>query len=152
MSQITIANYRLNNNIRALFGGRMSETIKVAAAIPAEPSKIYDAWLNSRKHSSMTGGEAKASAMIGGRFTAWDKYISGKNIDLVKNKRIVQTWRGTDFPPGSNDSILIVRFEKVESGTKVFIVHSEIPDGMGKSYKDGWRDFYFKPMKKYFSK
>jgi len=26
-----------------------------------------------------------------------------------------------------------------------------IPDGQGENYKQGWKDFYFKPMKKYFS-
>jgi len=98
----------------------------------------------------MTGSKATASVKIGGKFTAWDKYISGKNIELVKNKRITQTWRGTDFPSVAIDSILIVRLDQTETGTKVTLTHAEIPDGTGKSYAKGWKDFYFKPMKKYF--
>jgi activator of HSP90 ATPase len=38
------------------------------------------------------------------------------------------------------------------NGTRVTIIHSEIPAGQGEGYKKGWKDFYFKPMKKYFER
>ena len=128
----------------------MPETIKVSATFRVSAKRIYDAWLNSKEHSAMTGGKATSSTKIGGKFTVWDGYISGKNIELVKNKRIVQTWRGTDFPKESIDSILIIHLDETENGTTVTLTHTEIPEGMGKSYAKGWKDFYFNPMKKYF--
>ena len=130
----------------------MPELIKLSATFSVVPSKVYNAWLNTEEHSSMKGEKATASPKVGGKFTAWDNYIYGKNIDLKKNKRIIQTWRGTDFPAGADDSILIIRFDKSGNGTKITLIHSEIPDGMGKNYAEGWREYYFKPMKKYFGK
>jgi activator of HSP90 ATPase len=66
------------------------------------------------------------------------------------NKRIVQSWRTTDFPENHPDSTLEIIFEKVEKGTKLIIAHSDLPTDTGKTYRKGWRDNYFKPMKEYF--
>jgi hypothetical protein len=32
------------------------------------------------------------------------------------------------------------------------IIHSNMPEGQGENYKQGWKDFYFKPMKKFYNK
>ena len=45
-----------------------------------------------------------------------------------------------------------ILLELVEDGTKITIIHSDIPEGQADDYKQGWQDFYFKPMKDYFSK
>ncbi len=130
----------------------MPEKIKMSAVIPATPKEIYNAWLNSKAHSDFTGGAAKIDPKLKGKFTAWDDYISGTNIELVPHKKIVQAWRTTEFPDKHPDSILEVILEPVPKGTKVTFIHSEIPDGQSEDYKKGWKDFYFTPMKKYFSK
>ena len=39
-----------------------------------------------------------------------------------------------------------------ESDTKLTIIHTSIPDGQGEGYRQGWLDYYFKPMKEYFGK
>ena len=57
--------------------------------IEATTQEIYSAWLNSQPHTQMTGGEAKCSDKVGASFTAWDGYISGKNLELFENKKIV---------------------------------------------------------------
>jgi activator of HSP90 ATPase len=128
----------------------MSNQIKVSATFSVSPKRIYSAWLNSKEHSAMTGAKATASAKVGGKFTAWDGYISGKNLELVPNKRILQSWRSTEFPAGHLDSHLLIKLDEVKGGTKVTLVHSETPEGQSASYKKGWLDFYFKPMKSYF--
>ncbi|MFW9851084.1 MAG: SRPBCC domain-containing protein, partial [Candidatus Thorarchaeota archaeon] len=87
---------------------------------------------------------------VGGRFTAWDEYIEGTTEELEMNQRIVQRWRTTDFPNDSPDSLVEIILEAVEKGTKMTLIHSEIPDGQKESYKKGWKDFYFSPMKEYF--
>lgn len=74
-------------------------TIRQSATIPGvTPRELYDAFLGSRRHSAMTGGAAKMSARAGGRWSAWDGSLTGTNIELVPGKRIVQAWRGGDFP------------------------------------------------------
>jgi activator of HSP90 ATPase len=126
------------------------ESIKVFATFPVSPGRIYEAWLNSKEHSAFTGGLARASGKVGGAFSAWDGYIKGKNLILEPNRRIVQSWRTSEFPERSGDSRLEVLLEELEKGTRVTLIHINIPDGQGEMYKEGWRDNYFKPMKRYF--
>ena len=128
----------------------MTEKLKMSATISAKPEEIYEAWLDSKKHSEMTGSKAKVEPRINGKFTAWDGYIEGKTIEMEPSKRIVQKWRTTDFPSGSPDSTVEILLEKVEKGTKIVLIHTKIPDGQKDEYKQGWKDFYFEPMKEYF--
>ena len=130
----------------------MPEKIKLSSVIPASAKEIYTGWLDSKIHTAFTGAKAKVDPKVNGKFTAWDDYISGTNLELVPNKKIVQAWRSTEFPENHPDSKLDVILEPAAKGTKVTFVHSEIPDGQSEDYKKGWKDFYFTPMKKYYSK
>ena len=67
-------------------------TIIQKVVIPASPEEVYDAFMDARKHSEFTGSEATCDPTVGGKFTAWDGYISGRNLELEKGKRIVQEW------------------------------------------------------------
>jgi activator of HSP90 ATPase len=127
------------------------EQLNVSATIPAAAEELYEAWLDTRKHSALTGSEAKCSSKRGGTFTAWDDYISGKNIELVPHSKIIQSWRTTDFANTDPDSVIHVLFESVgKNKTKLTILQFNIPNGQGDSYKKGWKDFYFTPMKEYY--
>lgn len=130
----------------------MPESIKLSTTIPASPHDVFVAWLDSKKHSAMTGEKAAIDPSVGGTFTAWEDYISGTTTELETNQKIVQSWRTTDFPVGSPDSTLEILLEEAPTGTKATLIHSEIPDGQGEQYKDGWKEFYFDPMKAYFKK
>lgn len=129
----------------------MSNQLKVSAKFPVPAKVIYKAWLTSQTHTDMTGGEAFVSSKVGGKFKAWDGYITGKNLELVKDKRIIQAWRTSEFAEMDLDSLLVVDFEDVSGGCKVTIAHSLIPKGQS-SYKQGWIDYYLLPMKAYFKK
>jgi activator of HSP90 ATPase len=123
----------------------------VSAVVPATPQVIYDAWLDGKRHGAMNGGgPATASKRVGGAFTAWDGYINGKNLALEPGKRIVQSWRTTQFTDKDADSQIDVTLAKVTGGTKVTLKHTNVPDGHD-GYKSGWTSHYFEPMKKYFA-
>ena len=130
----------------------MKNGFKVSAVIPAKPAEIYKAWLSSKGHSAMTGSAAKVTGKVGGKFSAWDGYIFGKTLELEPDHRIVQAWRTSEFPDDAPDSRLEVLLAEIKTGTKVTLTHTEIPEGQTDGYKQGWEDFYFKPMKEYFGK
>ncbi len=128
----------------------MADSFKVSVTLPATPKEIYNAWLDSEKHSEFTESKTEIEKKVGSEFTAGDGYIHGKNLLLHMNKRIHQSWRTADFPEDAPDSKVEISLEPVEKGTKLTIVHSNLPDGEGKKYKKEWKDHYFAPMKKYF--
>ena len=98
----------------------------------------------------MTGNPANVDGKVGGKFIAWDGYIFG--LALEPDQRIVQAWRTSEFPDDSPDSRLEILFEEVGEGTKITLIHSDMPEDQVYSYWQRWEDFYFKPMKEYFSK
>lgn len=126
------------------------ESLKMSVTLPVKADKLYKAWLTSKEHAAFTGGAAKVSSKVGGKFTAWDGYISGKNTELKANKKIVQTWRTSEFPEDAPDSILEIDFEEKNGKTKLNLYHYNLQKGDAKKYRDGWRDYYFEPMKQYF--
>ncbi|HMD69195.1 MAG TPA: SRPBCC family protein [Chitinivibrionales bacterium] len=130
----------------------MKPSFTLTATFPVPPEKLFAAWLSSKEHSAFTGSPAKVSAKVGGKFTAWDGYISGTNVKLVKNNKIVQRWRTTEFSDTDQDSLVELSFEKVKAGTKLALIHSGIPKGQLQSYRQGWKDYYFAPIKEYFAK
>ena len=128
----------------------MENGFTISDIIPAAPSDIYAAWLDSGGHTAMTGSPARVDGRVGGTFSAWDGYISGSTLELAANQRIVQAWRTSEFPDEAPDSHLEVLLEETRGGTKLTFVHTHLPEGQLDSYRQGWEDFYFTPMIKYF--
>ena len=111
---------------------------------------IYESWLTSESHTNMTGESAIVSDEKGSKFTTWGGYIEGRNIDFTPNKRILQTWRTSMFAEGEEDSQIEVLFDEVNGKTELTLIHTNLPES-GDHYKQGWKDYYFEPMRKYFS-
>lgn len=129
----------------------MSESFEVSTVLPASPESIYKAWLSSDEHTAFIGAGAEISAEVGARFSMWDGYIEGVTLELEPNRRIVQSWRTTEFPPESPDSRLKIVLEEVEEGTRLTLYHTELPEGQGQQYQEGWEEHYFKGMREYFT-
>ena len=113
------------------------------------PDTLYNIYMDSKKHSKATGGAAKISTKIGSSYSSWNEYISGKTLQLVKGKLIVQSWRSTEFKVDDLDSIFILQFEKKGNDTVVNMIHANVPEHQYLQVKGGWNDFYWKPWKKY---
>lgn len=124
----------------------------MSTTIPVAPTTLYFAWLDSEQHSAMTGGSAKIVNDVGQKFTAWNGYITGKLITLDLGRRIIMSWRTTDFPRDASDSRVEVHLEALGGGTRVTVIHTDIPEGQAEQYRAGWNDKYFAPMRAYFSK
>ncbi len=126
------------------------DKIRLSTVLPGQPKDLYAAWLDGKKHSAFTGAGATAQAKVGTRHSAWDGYIHGWTLALQPGKRIVQSWRTTEFAAEDPDSLLDVQFAKAKEGTKLTITHTEIPVGQGVKYEQGWHDHYFRLMEDYF--
>jgi activator of HSP90 ATPase len=130
----------------------MSYDFKLSCTIPAAPQAVYDAWLDSAVHSAMTGAGARIAKRVGGAYSAWNGYITGKTLSLEPGKRIVQSWRTTEFADNDPDSTITVELKPARSGTRLTLIHSGVPDGQTSYENGGWRDNYFVPMKAYFAR
>lgn len=107
------------------------------------------AWLDGVSHAAMTGAHAEGQAEEGSTFQAWGGYISGRNLELVENRKIVQAWRTSEFSSTEPDSHLVISLEAVDGGTQLRIEHTNLP-AHGMQYLKGWQDHYFTPMTAHF--
>jgi activator of HSP90 ATPase len=126
------------------------EHFKISIELNASPEKIYKMWMSSKGHAELTGDAAAIKDKLGENFTAFNGYISGKNLELVPGKKIVQTWRTTEFEDDDPDSMLEIILEPKGKNTLLTLIHTELPHGDGEKYKTGWQEFYFEPMQEYF--
>ena len=126
------------------------ESLTMETTLLASPERVYAAWIDGGEHSEFTGGEAIIQAREGGKHSAWSGYIEGRFITLEASKKLVMSWRTTEFDEADLDSLVEVRFAPDGGGTRLEIVHTELPPGGAHKYETGWREFYFVPMRKYF--
>ena len=126
-------------------------TIKQSVLIPASPVEVYDAMVNARKHAAFTGAPAKSVNKVGGKFTAWDGYIVGKYLKLEPGKKIVEEWSTNDWPAGYPPSLIELSFERANTVTRLTMVQTEVPTAQAPNYRQGWKDYYWTPLKTYFT-
>ena len=129
-----------------------NDALRMTVLLPASPDEVYNAWLDPTQHGEFTGSPAEVEAVVGGAHSAWDGYITGKIVELEPGKRIVQSWRTTEFPVEAGDSRLALTLTAVDGGTELLLEHLDIPEGQGHAYEQGWVEYYFEPMKKHFGK
>ncbi len=129
-----------------------TEEFRISSVIPTSSNALYSAWLDERKHSAFTGGRATIEPWVGGRLSAWDGYIEARLNALDIGRRIVMTWRTTDFPADAPPSFVEVLFDPIPGGTRMTVVHYDIPEGQVEQYKKGWRSNYLDPIRKFFTK
>lgn len=127
-----------------------TESITLTATFNTTPEQLYSDWLSSEGHQQITGGAAHCSNEPGVPFTAWDGYIEGVNLELETNKRIVQSWRTSEFSTEEEDSQIEILLEATDGGVTFTLNHSNIPAGDGEKYKQGWEEHYLAPMQEYY--
>ncbi len=127
----------------------MTKVIQQSVRFAAPPEELFEIYLDSKKHSQATGAAARISRKAGGAFTAWDGQLRGRNLLIVPNQMIVQTWRATHWKASDPDSILILRFRQAPGGGKIDLVHENVPAHDHKGVSQGWPKYYWKPWKTY---
>ncbi len=127
----------------------MTPAIQQSVEFDATPETLYEMYMDSKQHSDATGAPAKVSRRVGGAFTAFGGQLEGKNLLLVPNRMIVQTWRSTGWKTADPDSVLVIQFSKTKNGSRVDLVHVNVPEHDHQGVTGGWRHYYWEPWRVY---
>jgi activator of HSP90 ATPase len=131
----------------------MSKTIVQKVVFKnTSPKALYDLYMDAKKHSEATGSVAKISAKEGSKFSAHGGYINGKNLQLIKDKLIVQSWKAQDWNKEDIDSTFIINLESKGNDVILHAIHANVPDNQSEEVSKGWHEYYWKPWKKYLAK
>jgi activator of HSP90 ATPase len=139
----------------------MSDIYEVRRIVRASSKRLFEAWLDGREHSAMTGRAATTSAVEGDAFSALDGLIVGKNLEIEPYRHIVQAWRTQEPGVRAFESRvdLVLATGRVngglgrphDDGTTITVRHSGLPMGQTQFTAQWWEDNYFKPMDAYFA-
>jgi len=127
-----------------------SRTSRQTIILQASPDEVYDVLMDSRKHQSLSGEQAKITKKVGGKFTAWGSHISEINRVLKPGKKIVQAWRATGWWP-DHYSIVIFDIQRAGAGAKLRFTQIGVPSSRYSGHYRGWIETYWTPMKEIFA-
>ncbi len=136
-----------------------ADSIHQEPLFKASRSRVYEALLDAKQFNKVIELSGVMQAMHlgnkpaeinrepGGAFALFGDYITGRQVELIPNQRIVQAWRAGSWPAGAYS---IARFELVEqgAGTKIVFDHTGFPKGEAESLASGWKAHYWEPMQK----
>jgi activator of HSP90 ATPase len=123
-----------------------TKTISQSVTFKATPHEVYEAIMDSKKHSEFTGSKVSMSRKAGGKFTVYDGDIEGVNLELIPDQKIVQSWRYSDWPEGHYSKVTFA-LKAVKEGTRLTFTQTQVPDEHYEDIAQGWRDYYWAPMK-----
>ena len=125
-----------------------TKTIEQSVTFNASPQDVYEALMDSEKHSQFSGAKASISREVGGSFTAYDGALSGTILELAPDSKIVQSWRGSDegWVPG-HYSTATFSLEAIDGGTRLTFVQTGVPEQSVEQINQGWQEHYWAKMK-----
>ena len=141
---------------------RTAESIHQEAVFKASRKRVYEALTDAKQFDKiiqlsgvmqsmhLADKPAKISRHVGFAFSAFGGYITGRQVELVPEERIVQAWRTGGWAPGVYS---VAKFELVAqgSGTKIVFDHTGFPKGEAQVLASGWQAHYWDPLEKLLS-
>ena len=109
-------------------------------SIDAIPEEVYTALTNEATIQLWSGEEAVMPLEPGAEFSLWDGSITGKNIEFIPGKKIVQEWY---FGEQELPSIVTIILHADKKGTSAELRHTNIPDEDFDNISEGWDENYF---------
>jgi activator of HSP90 ATPase len=117
-------------------------TIHQEVSFSASPSRVYQALVDLERFAEVTGAPASGESTEGGSFSAFGGHITGRHVELVPGKRVVQAWRAKTWPEGKYS---LVHFElgAEGAGTKLVFEHTAFPEAQQEHLSNGWKAMYW---------
>ena len=115
------------------------KTFKKTFKINAEPSDVYSALTNPFTIELWSGYPAQMSEVPGSEFSLWEGDITGRNIEFVQDKKVMQEW---DFGDQIEKSIVTITITTDRENSLVTVEHTNIPDEEFNDVAEGWREYY----------
>lgn len=124
------------------------KTFKKLFKINAEPSDVYSALTNPLTIELWTGYPAVMSTDPGSEFSLWEGDITGKNIEFIQDRKVVQEWY---FGDQTEKSIVSITIQKDKEESIVTVEQTNIPDDDFSDIAEGWREYYIGAIISFFN-
>jgi uncharacterized protein YndB with AHSA1/START domain len=117
---------------------------KTSIEIDATPTDVFDYLVTEAGMTAWMGQHAALDPRPGGEFAVdiAGYAIRGRYLHVERPRRVVVSWGvagSCDLPPGA--STVEFRLTPATRGTRVDLVHSDLPDASLDGHADGWTHF-----------
>lgn len=128
----------------------MPQTIHQEVTINAEPTRVLDALTDPAQFAELTGAPAaRLSATEGEQLELFGGHITGRNIEFVPSRRLVQAWRAASWPEGAY-SVVKFDLEGTSGGSTLLTFdHTGFPEEHHDELAAGWHKMYWEPLNRY---
>lgn len=123
--------------------------LRQTATVKATPNDVYDALVDPVQHARFTGAAAKISARVGSAFSLYDRSLTGIVVASERGRRLVLAWRSEGWPKG-HYSIAQFILAKVRGGTRITFEQFGIPASDYADIREGWKQYYWEPLRRFF--
>lgn len=124
------------------------KTFKKTFKINAESSDVYAALTNPFTIELWSGYPAEMSTEPDSEFSLWEGDITGKNLEFIQDRKVVQEWY---FGDQSEKSIVTISISADGEKSIVTVEQTNIPDDEFSQIAEGWREFYFGAITSFFN-
>ncbi|MCX6303011.1 MAG: SRPBCC domain-containing protein [Bacteroidia bacterium] len=124
------------------------KTFKKTFKINAESSDVYSALTNPYTIELWSGYPAVMSEVPGSEFSLWEGDITGKNLEFIRDKKVMQEWY---FGEQTDKSIVTISIQPEGENSQVTVEHTNIPDKDFAEIAEGWREYYIGAIVNFFN-
>jgi len=112
--------------------------------------RVYEMVMDERIHSKFTESLVTMSREIKGEFLVFDGYCTGYNRELIPGEKIVQAWHFEEdgWPQGHFSECTFI-FKNTGQNCQLDFKQTGIPEHKVEALTEGWKSYYWEPMKSY---
>lgn len=128
----------------------MTHTIRTTFTLPVSPVKAFALLTEARKIRAWSGQAGTVQPAIGGKFSMFGGWVKGNVLAYQPGKHLAYTWLPADWKKGTPPSIVVYRFTRAGSKTRVAILHKHLPTASAmRDHTQGWKEHVAGPLKQF---
>ncbi|KAG0371770.1 hypothetical protein BGX24_001223, partial [Mortierella sp. AD032] len=125
-------------------------TLDDTVELQASAHDIYDVLLNQAKVQIWTrSNKSTIEPKVGSKFSLFGGSVTGEIKELVEDKKIVQSWRLSSWPPG-HYSTVTMDITQNTNFTAIKVKQEGVPIGEQDTTRQNWSNYYWAEIKRTF--
>ncbi len=122
-------------------------SIRQVYIIAAPPEDVWRALTDPKEIREWSGASALFPLEVGARYALWNGEITGRILEFVPARRLVQTWKPHDWTV-ENSIVSFTLTPHGSSGTQVDLYHENVEGREYAGTNEGWDIYYLGAIKK----
>ena len=126
-----------------------TKKLKMTEKFRCECRDLYNALTTAQMISAWSRSQTKEDASASQDFSFFSGNVTGTYTQLVENEKVAMRWRQKSWLAGHHSNVTIT-MEQVDGCVELKLEQNGIPSESFDATKQGWTNYYWKPIKQCF--